>query len=475
MVLGAILVATALAGPATGAKKRKQPRIDPFAGCYRHANRPYNFGFYGVAPLDYLYGPPATSPYTPVPSCRVTTAARGDKPANRIDASQPFTYTNARVAVLRLRPEARDQQHDAWALHDSLGKVAAWIREVPQPRNRTLWEVWSREWGGPSLGGGTLLATRNMSPDVAPFKVQGRACTTSRTLVNTHYAIQFPNLRTTLPGLESSDIGRPSAWGFIDAAALDFSDALPSELAKLARARAHDKILTSCGRLHPLAGGTLRSAAFRLSTTPFAIPKHHFLGGTSWKRCNPDDPAGEIGEDGQCGTYGQYWAVPGTSLRVVASSTTGVAGGGLPLALLPHYLRFRAIRYVNYCDRNVPRVQTVADTFRDAFKNRYRRHAAANLRHPALAKRRNSAAIPSFHDHRLTRFSLAWHSIRFLKASLTVRGRVWDGTTRLAAWNRGGNAFWIFGKWWIGGKARYVYGWTPEPCERLSELRQALR
>jgi hypothetical protein len=421
VVLAALLTLTTLApAEASAAKKRKQSRVDYYAGCYRHAGRPYNFGFYSTAPLDYLLGPPASSPYTPVPECRVTTANRGDRPPNRIDDSRPFRYTNARVGVLRLRPEARDQQRDAWAIHDSLGSIAAWIRAVPQRYDRTLWEVWSREWGGPAIGGGVLLATRHMSPDVAPFKVQGRACMTSRTLVNTHYAIQFPNLRSTLPGLESSDIGRPSAWGFIAAAALDFSDALPSDYAKLARARANDAILTSCGRRHPLAGGTRRSAPLRLSTTPFAIPKHHFLGGTSWQRCNPDDPTGEFGEDGQCGTYGQYWAVPGTSLRVVASSTTGVAGGGLPLALLPHYLRFRAIRYVNYCDRNVPRVQAVADT------------------------------VP-------------------------VAGRIWDGTTQIAAWNRTGNAIWIFGKWWVGGKTRFVHGWTPEPCERLPELRRALR
>jgi hypothetical protein len=422
----AVVAAIALTGICAGfsadtqaaAKRKAKQRPDPFAGCYPHADRPYNFGFYSTAPLDYALGPPPSSPYTPVPSCRVVSRAAGDVPANRIDDSRLFRFTNARVGVLRLRPELRDPVHDAWPLYDSLGKVTAWIRAVPQRYDRTLWEIWSKDWGGPATGGGTLLATRNMSPGVAPFKVQGRACMTSRTLVQTHYAIQFPNLRSALPGLETSDIGRPSAWGFVDAAALDFSEVTSGELSKLARARAYDDVLTSCGRRHPLTSKKARSAPFKLSVTPFAIPRHHFLGGTSWKRCNPDDPAGQIGEDGQCGTFGQYWAVPGTGLRVVASSTTGVAGGGLPLALIPHYLRFRAIRHVNYCDRNVPRVQTVSDTF-------------------------------------------------------AVRGRVWDGSTQVAAWNRGANAFWVYGKFWVGGAARYVYGWAPEPCERLPELRAA--
>ena len=407
-------------GAAAKSTQKAKPRVNPYAGCHQHATRPYNFGFLLPAPLDYSLGAPAGSPYTAVPTCRVTTSNPGDRPASRIDESTSFSRTNARVPVYRLRPEAIDPVRGAWPMYDSLGKVALWVAAVPQRFERTEWQFWSREWGGPAVGGGRLLATRYMTNDTAPMRVQGRACMTSLVLSRSHYAVQFPSLKSTFPGFESGVYGRPSAWGFLAVSELDFSDVDPSYISGLARARAFDDVLVSCGRLHRLARHS-RSVPFTLSKSPFAIADHHYLGGSSWKRCNPDQPrGGSDSDDGQCGTYGQYWAVPGSGLKVVASSTTGVSGGGLPLALLSGNLRFRAIRYVGYCDRNVPRVETLSDT-------------------------------------------------------VAVTGTAADGSRPVAFWNRGGHAVWVFGKFWTGGATRYVYGWTPEPCSRLAQLRAAMR
>lgn len=421
LALGAAVALVSICADAGDAlaKKKSKPRVSPYAGCYQHATRPYNFGFLLPPPLDYSAGVPTTSPYTNVPACRVTTAVRGDRPSNRIDESKSFGRTNARVAVYRLRPAAIDASRNAWPMYDSRGKVALWVAAVPQKFDRTEWQFWSRDWGGPGSPTGRLLATRFMTNDTAPMRVQGRACMTSARLSQSHYAVQFPSLKSTFPGFESSIYGRPSAWGFLAASELDFSDVDPSALASLARARAYDDVLVSCGKQHRLTRHS-RSAPFQLSKSPFAIADHHYLGGTSWKRCNPDLPGGGVdSDDGQCGTYGQYWAIPGSGVKVVASSTTGVAGGGLPLALVPDHLRFRAIRIVGYCDRNAPRVETVSDT------------------------------VP-------------------------VRGTAADGSKPVAFWNRGGHAVWVFGKFWTGGGARYIYGWTPEPCSKLADLRAAI-
>lgn len=402
------------------AKRKAKPRVNPYAGCFQHTFRAYNFGFLLPAPLDYTAGTPATSPYTPVPTCRVTTGNPGDSPPNRIDESASFGRTNARVSVYRLRPEAIDPGRDAWPMYDSLGKVTLWVQAVAQKHDRTEWRFWSKDWGGAGSATGHLLATRYMTNDTPPIRVQGRACMTSNRLSQSHYAVQFPSLRSALPEFAAGAYGRPSAWGFLAASELDFSDVDAGGLSHLARARAFDDVLVSCGRIHKLARHS-RSARFSLSKSPFGIADHHYLGGSSWKRCNPDLPGGGSDSDeGQCGTYGQYWAVPGSGVKVVASSTTGVAGGGLPLALVPDHLRFRAIRYIGYCDRNVPRVETLAD-------------------------------------------------------AMAVRGTASDGSKPAAFWNRGGHAVWVFGKWWTGGSTRYVYGWTPEPCSRLPELKSMLR
>ncbi|MBJ7346961.1 MAG: hypothetical protein JHC87_00150 [Thermoleophilaceae bacterium] len=414
----------AAAGPqrtsATAANsKRKVPKPKPFPQCYQSATKAFNFGFYSLATLDYTNAPPTTSPYTPIPVCRFTTANPGDKPFNRIDESGSYGKTNARVGVYGLNAAAMDQAHQAWPMYDSIGKVAVWIVAVPQKFERTEWQYWSADWGGPGSTTGRMLATRYMTNDTAPFKVQGRACVTSRTLVNDYYAVQAPNLQSSLGGFDKTDVGRPSAWGFIAKNALDFSDLDSTDSAKLALARSRDGVLVSCGKAHPLARHS-RSVTFKLSIGTFLIPRHHFLGGTSWQRCNPDDPGAVVSEEGQCGTYGQYWAIPGSGLRVIASSTTGVSGGGLPLGLVPERVRFKAIRFLSYCDQNVPRTEVFSE-------------------------------------------------------SVLVRGKAADGSEQMAAWVRGGHAFWVFGKYFVGGATKYIYGWTPEMCERLPELQQLMR
>lgn len=382
----------------------------PASRCHRDSDKPYVFGaigdFTSIATLDH------TSP----PPCRYTTERSRSEPKKRhIDDPARYEHTNARAnheglnRTYRKKITFDGKKKRAWPLYDSFGVVRLWVTNGPAGVGKVEWRFWQ---AASNTSAGPRLGSRIVPENADPIRIQGRACMASPTYENNTYAIQFPAV-TSVHG--TTEIGKPSIWGFVSRKAI--GKVSSKKRRAIDEAAKYDAVLRSCGRTHPLKADPFGSA-FALSRDPFRIPLHHYLGATSWSdRCK--------GNPAECGSYAFYQMPPGADLRVVASSTTGAARGGLPLAFVHLGTPFQPIRIANYCDPNVVHGEV-----------------------PSTEAERT----PYFYNATTKRYSRP-----------KMRGR----------WHESGHAFWVFGRFTRAGK--HIYAWAAERCERLNEIRGMLK
>lgn len=454
-------------------------------GCYEESEAAYQFGFsrkrapgepagkrrdkHGRLIAVWYYH----QPYADVPACRETTRQPLDKRKHFTDDGKGYAATNARVRIPRLNNSAI--RNGGWPMRDSTGTIR--LSVASRVNNQSLeepyrWEVFS---GDPATG--ALIAARNVRDKTPPFKLVGRACVSpvdaptwpdNRRPSGTDdfLAVQLPSLDSKLAAQPIAEIGRPGLWGIVDRDAIRVGD-----LPRPARKRLNQAIskgassgVTGCGSKHPLSDHeTKPTVRFELSPVPsrefapvlgfpasgtnldvtapaeykstsgrpdrfhpFSFRKHHRLGGSTWQRCDPLAP--NESRNSACGSYAEDLTPPGAHIRVLTSATTGIGGGGLPMAFVPDNATVSVIRFVNYCDRNVSRGDGLAVV-------------------PGLADDHDS--------NKGTR-------------------RLFDNRSRSDLyWNNGGHAFWVYGRVINPQTPRPIYGWSPEPCSRLPDLRAA--